>query len=50
MEVIGVDHIYLAVSDFDRSERFYDQVMQLLGFRNGDTAIAGERHAHYFNR
>ena len=49
MEVIALDHIYLAVSDMERSERFYDQVMQLLGFRKGDKAIAGEPHAHYFN-
>lgn len=50
MEVIGLDHIYLSVSDMDRSERFYDRVLQALGFRKGDKAIAGERHAHYFNR
>lgn len=50
MEVLGLDHIYLTVSDIGRSERFYDAVMQLLGFRKGDKAIAGEPHAHYFNR
>lgn len=49
MEVLGIDHIYLTVSDLDRAERFYDQVMQLLGFRKGDTPIAAEHHAHYFN-
>jgi len=49
VEVLGLDHIYLAVSDMDRSEQFYDQVMQLLGFRKGDKPIAYERHAHYFN-
>ena len=36
MEVIGLDHIYLAVSDFARSEAFYDRVMRALGFRKGD--------------
>jgi glyoxylase I family protein len=50
VEVLGVDHIYLTVSDLARAERFYDPVMQLLGFRKGDKAIAGEPHAHYFNR
>ena len=48
MEVLGIDHIYLTVSDVDRAERFYDDVMKLLGFRKGDNPIAGERHAHYF--
>lgn len=46
--VIGLDHIYLTVSDVVRSEAFYDPVMQALGFRKGDKPIAGERHAHYF--
>jgi len=50
LEVIAVDHIYVAVRDFDRSVAFYDGVMRLLGFRKGTNPIAGERHAHYFNR
>jgi catechol 2,3-dioxygenase-like lactoylglutathione lyase family enzyme len=50
LEVLGLDHLYLTVSDLPRSERFYDPVMQRLGFRKGDRAIAGEPHAHYFNR
>jgi catechol 2,3-dioxygenase-like lactoylglutathione lyase family enzyme len=50
MEIIGLDHVYLSVADIERSERFYDAVMQRLGFRKGDKAVAGERHAHYFNR
>jgi glyoxylase I family protein len=50
MDVLGLDHVYLAVSDLERSERFYDRVMQLLGFRKGDKPIAGAPHAHYFNR
>jgi catechol 2,3-dioxygenase-like lactoylglutathione lyase family enzyme len=49
MDVLGLDHVYLSVRDMDRSERFYDGVMRALGFRKGDRAIAGERHAHYFN-
>jgi catechol 2,3-dioxygenase-like lactoylglutathione lyase family enzyme len=49
-EIIGLDHLYLAVSSFDESVRFYDAVMQTLGFKKGDRAIGGEQHAHYFNR
>jgi glyoxylase I family protein len=50
IEVCAVDHIYVAVSDLTRSIAFYDPVMKLLGFRKGTTPIAGEPHAHYFNR
>ena len=49
IEVTGIDHLYVAVSDLERSERFYDAVMKLLGFRKGTKPIAGERHLHYFN-
>jgi catechol 2,3-dioxygenase-like lactoylglutathione lyase family enzyme len=50
VEVIGLDHIYLTVSDFARAERFYDTVFGLLDFRKGDVAIGGDPHRHYFNR
>ena len=50
MNVIGLDHLYLTVSDFQRSERFYDDVMEMLGFRKGNKPIGGDPHAHYFNR
>jgi len=50
MEVVALDHIYVAVADFARSEAFYDRLMQFLGFRKGDKLIGGEPHAHYFNR
>jgi len=50
VEIVGLDHVYLAVTDFARSIAFYDPVMKALGFFKGDRAIAGERHAHYFNR
>ena len=42
-----IDHIYLAVSDFARSEAFYDAIMRALGQHKGDKVIAGEPHAHY---
>lgn len=48
--VLGLDHLYVTVSDLARSEAFYDRLMAFLGFRKGDKAIAGEAHAHYFNR
>ncbi len=50
MDVTGIDHIYLAVSDFPASEAFYDAVMRALDFRKSDRPIGGERHAHHFNR
>jgi len=49
LEATAVDHIYVAVSGIDRSERFYDAVMGLLGFRKGTKPINNERHLHYFN-
>jgi catechol 2,3-dioxygenase-like lactoylglutathione lyase family enzyme len=48
MGTVGLDHLYISVSDFARSERFYDAVMERLGFRKSDRVIAGAPHAHYF--
>jgi catechol 2,3-dioxygenase-like lactoylglutathione lyase family enzyme len=50
MEVIGLDHVYLTVSDFARAEAFYDRVMRALGYFKGTAPIGGDPHAHYFNR
>jgi glyoxylase I family protein len=50
LEVLGIDHIYIAVSDLARSSAFYDGVMRLLGFRKGTDPVGGEPHIHYFNR
>ena len=50
VEVVGLDHIYLAVSDFARSEKFYDTVLGLLDYRKIDAPIGGEPHRHYFNK
>ena len=49
-EVIGIDHLYVAVTDMPVSEAFYDVVMATLGFRKNDFVIDGERHVQYFNR
>jgi catechol 2,3-dioxygenase-like lactoylglutathione lyase family enzyme len=51
VEVIGIDHLYLAVRSLERAEAFYDRVMlQVLGYRKGSSIIAGDPHVHYFNR
>lgn len=50
LELIGIDHVYLAVSDFARSEKFYDRVMRALGFKKGTGSLGGARHCHYYNR
>lgn len=50
-EVIGIDHIYIAVSNLEASETFYDRVMtEVLGFRKNKFEIAGDPHVQYFNR
>ncbi len=49
--IIGIDHIYIAVSDLARSEVFYDQVlMRILGFRKNAFALSGEPHVQYYNQ
>jgi catechol 2,3-dioxygenase-like lactoylglutathione lyase family enzyme len=50
VEVVGLDHVYLAVADLQRSEKFYDTVLGLLDFRKIDAPIGGEAHRHYFNK
>ncbi|WP_420561834.1 VOC family protein [Tepidicaulis sp.] len=50
VEVTAMDHLYLSVSDIERSMRFYDTVFGILDFRRGDMKIAGAPHYHYFNK
>ncbi|MEJ0028720.1 MAG: VOC family protein [Rhizomicrobium sp.] len=50
VEVVGLDHLYLTVTDVATSEPFYDAVFGLLDFRKMDAAIGGDPHRHYFNR
>jgi catechol 2,3-dioxygenase-like lactoylglutathione lyase family enzyme len=50
VEVIGVDHVYVTVSDLRCSEEFYDRAMGVLGFRKGRSPIGGDPHVHYYNR
>lgn len=49
-EIIGIDHIYVAVADLARSEPFYDTVMGILGFRKNRFTLAGDTHVQYTNR
>ena len=50
-EIIGVDHLYIAVSDPARSEAFYDKVLRdALGFRKNRFEIGGDPHVQYYNR
>jgi glyoxylase I family protein len=52
-EAIGIDHIYITVTDLAKSEQFYDLVfMQTLGFRKNKFPLGdkGEPHIHYYNR
>lgn len=50
-EVIGLDHIYITVSDLARSEIFYDRVLlDALGFRKNKFILGGDPHVQYFNR
>ena len=50
-DVIGIDHIYIAVSNLDRSEAFYDRVLlEALSFRKNKFTLGGDPHIQYFNR
>jgi catechol 2,3-dioxygenase-like lactoylglutathione lyase family enzyme len=50
VDVIGMDHVYVAVRDLAASARFYDRVMSILGFRKLEEPLSGEPHVHYYNR
>lgn len=50
-ECIGIDHLYVTVSDLAVSENFYDRVfLETLGFRKNKFALAGDPHIQYVNR
>ena len=50
-EVIGIDHIYITVSDLRSSESFYDHILlDALGFRKSKFTLSGDPHVQYFNR
>jgi len=51
VQVTGIDHIYIAVSDLVRSEAFYDTVLlEALGFRKNKFVLDADAHVQYFNR
>jgi catechol 2,3-dioxygenase-like lactoylglutathione lyase family enzyme len=50
IEVIGIDHIYISVSQLARSEKYYDQIMPLLGFKKNTFPNEGDLHIQYYNR
>ncbi len=50
VEVIGVDHVYVAVRNLEVSGEYYDRVMDVLGFRKREAPIGGDPHLHYYNR
>ena len=50
-EVIGIDHVYLTVSDLAVSEHFYDLVLaRVLQFRRNSFTLGGDPHVQYYNR
>lgn len=49
-DIIGLDHIYITVTDLQRSEVFYDQVMTVFGFRKNQFILGNEQHIQYYNR
>jgi len=49
-DILGIDHIYITVSDMQKSESFYDAVMEILGFRKSQFQFKGEPHIQYYNR
>ncbi len=50
-EVVGIDHVYLTVSDLKRSEAFYDRVLAgALGFRKNSFTLGGDPHVQFYNR
>jgi glyoxylase I family protein len=51
LDVIGIDHIYVTVSDLARSEVFYDTALcHVLGFKKNIFVLNGDRHVQYYNR
>lgn len=50
-EVIGIDHIYISVTDIHKSESYYDILLSdILGFKKNSFALNSNPHIQYFNR
>lgn len=51
ISIIGIDHIYISVSNMTRSEPFYDTLfLTILGFRKNTFPIDNDQHIQYYNR
>jgi catechol 2,3-dioxygenase-like lactoylglutathione lyase family enzyme len=50
VEVIGLDHVYLTVTELARARAFYDAVLGALEFERAEEPIGGDPHLHYWNR
>jgi len=51
VEVLGIDHVYIAVRSRATSEPFYDHLLQdALGFRKNHFELGGDPHIQYYNR
>jgi glyoxylase I family protein len=50
VEVMGIDHVFVAVRNLRVSEGVYDRVMGVLGFRKWEAPIGGDPHVIYYNR
>ncbi|MCB1691253.1 MAG: VOC family protein [Pseudomonadales bacterium] len=51
IDVIGIDHLYVAVSSLQRAETFYDVLLgRVLGFRKNRFEIGDTAHVQYYNR
>ena len=49
--VIGIDHIYVTVSNLAQSQAFYDRaLLDALGFRKNAFTLDGDPHVQYYNR
>ncbi len=50
-EIIGIDHIYITVSDLARSQAFYTKVLGgVLEFRHNRFTLGGDPHVQFYNR
>ena len=51
VDVLEIGNIYIAVSDLQISEQFYDDLMmKVLDFKKTTSGIGGDPHIHYYNR
>jgi glyoxylase I family protein len=50
-EIIGIDHIYITVSNLLESELFYDKILRdILGFKKNKFILNSDPHIQYYNR